>query len=329
MDSRARVEAALAGGDVDRPPAGAWGHRYRDEWTPEKLAVATIDRARRFGWDFVKFQPRATFFAEAFGAGYRPAGHSLRAPVIDEVPVKKLDDWKDLRVVNQDVMDEQARTLSLVVQGLGDRVPVLQTVFSPLSVGSYLVGRENRRLVREMRASPDVVLPALGRIADALIDFSRKSVEAGAAGVFYAISGFATPDAMPNAVYEELALPLDLRVLESLPSAAWFNVLHLCGSHVNMDVARRLPVQAVSYSIHNQGNPSLGEARRLSGRAVMGGLEQRRVLVGGPPDAIEAQVREALADTGGGRGLLLAPGCSVPPQAPDRNLRTMMEAAAA
>jgi uroporphyrinogen decarboxylase len=329
VDSRARVEAALAGGDVDRPPAGAWGHRYRDEWSPDRLAEVTIDRARKFGWDFVKFQPRATFFAEAFGAPYRSAGHALRAPVVDEPTIKDLDDWAALRVVNQDVLDEQARTLGVVAQALGDRVPVLQTVFSPLSVASYLVSRENRKMVREMRSHPDVVLPALGRIADALIDFSRRSVEAGAAGIFYAISGFATPDSMPAAVYDELALPLDLRVLEALPAEAWFNVLHLCGSHINMEVGRKLPVQAVSYSIHNQGNPSLGEARRLSGKAVMGGLEQRRVLVGGPPEAIEEQVREAMASTDGGRGLLLAPGCSVPPQAPDANLRKMMEAAAA
>jgi uroporphyrinogen decarboxylase len=225
-------------------------------------------------------------------------------------------------------MDQQVQSLGLVTSALGSRVPVLQTVFSPLSVASYLVGRDNRRLVREMRAHPDVVLPALERIADSLIDFSRRSVEAGAAGIFYAISGFATPDSMPPAVYEELALPLDLRVLEALPAAAWFNVLHLCGSHVTMEVGRRLPVQAVSYSIHNQGNPPLGEARRLTGKAVMGGLEQRRVLVGGPPDDIATQVRNAVAATGGGRGLLLAPGCSVPPQAPDVNLRTMMEAAA-
>ena len=329
MDSRARVEAALAGADVDRPPAGAWGHRYRDEWTPDRLAEVTIDRASRFGWDFVKFQPRATFFAEAFGAEYRSAGHALRAPVIDEAPVKGLDDWAGLRLVNQDVLDEQVGTLGAVVRGLGDRVPVLQTVFSPLSVASYLVGRENRRLVREMRSSPELVLPALERIAETLIDLSRKSVAAGAAGIFYAISGFATPDSMPAAVYEELALPLDLRVLEALPGDAWFNALHLCGSHVNMDVGRRLPVQAVSYSIHNQGNPPLGDARRVSGKAVMGGLEQRRVLVGGPPDAIVGQVRDAIAATSGGRGLLLAPGCSVPPQAPDANLRTMMTAAAA
>lgn len=313
--------------EVDRPPVGAWGHRYRDEWSSERLAEATVERAKRFGWDFVKFQPRATFFAEAFGARYRPSGHSLRAPVTDEPAIKELDDWKRLSLVDQGVMDEQALALGLVVRGMGDRVPVLQTVFSPLSVASYLVGRENRKLVRDMRNHPEVVLPALERIAAALIDFSERSVQAGAAGIFYAISGFATPDAMPASVYDELAFPLDQRILEALPQEAWFNVLHLCGSHVTMDVGRRLPVRAVSYSIHNQGNPSLAEARRLTGKAVMGGVEQRRVLVGGPAEDIAAQVRDAITSTGG-RGLLLAPGCSVPPQAPEPNLRTMVEAAA-
>lgn len=321
------MEAALAGADLDRPPAGAWGHRYREEWAPGRLADATVDRARRVGWDFVKFQPRATFFAEAFGTRYRFSGHALRAPVLEEASVPDLEAWKRVELVDGTPMDEQAGALGLVARALGDRVPVIQTVFSPISVASYLTGRENRRLVRELRAHPDVLLPALNRIADVLIDFSWKSVEAGAAGVFYAISGFASRRAMPAAVYDELLLPIDLRVLGSLPARAWFNVVHLCGSHLTMDVGRKLPAQVVSYSIHNQGNPPLGEARRLTGKAVMGGLEQRRVLVGGPRAAIERQVREAIASTGG-RGLLLAPGCSVPPRAPEANLRAMVEAAA-
>ena len=327
MDSRARVKAALEGKALDRPPVGAWGHTYREEWSPEELARVTVDRARRLGWDFVKFQPRATFFAEAFGNRYRPSGHRLRAPVLDREAVPDLDDWKRLRLVDRRVLDEQARALALVVKELGE-VPVLQTVFSAMTVGSYLVGRDRRRLIRELRQHPDVVLPALEKVQEALVDFARRSVEAGAAGVFYAISGFATPDAMPVQVYDELVFPLDLRFCEALPAGAWFNVVHLCGSRVNMDVARRLPVQAVSYSIHNAGNPSLSEARGLTGKAVMGGLEQRGALVSGPADVIERQVREAVAGTGG-RSLLLAPGCSVPPRAREANLAAMARSAAA
>jgi uroporphyrinogen decarboxylase len=328
VDSSARVRAALEGGKVDRPPAGAWGHTYREEWNAEQLAEVTVDRARRLGWDFVKFQPRATFFAEAFGNRYRAAGHRLKGPILEHAAVPDLEAWSRLELVDPGVLDEQARAIGLVARELGDSVPVIQTVFSPLSVGDYLVGREKRRLIRELRQHPDVVLPALERVQDALIDFARKSVEAGAAGIFYAISGFATPDAMPVDVYDSLVFPIDLRITESFPAAAWFNVVHLCGSHVNMDVARRLPVGAVSYSVHNAGNPSLAEARRLTGKAVMGGLEQRGALVGGPAEAIEEQVRQAIAETGGDH-LLLAPGCSVPPRAREENLAAMMRAATA
>jgi uroporphyrinogen decarboxylase len=325
------VQAALAGKKGDRPPAGAWGHTYREEWSAELLAAVTVDRARRHRWDFVKLQPRATFFAEAFGSRYQPSGHSLRGPVLVHAAVSDASDasaWLNLKVVDQTVLDEQVRALGLVVRGLGDGVPVIQTVFSPITVADYLVGRDKRALVRELRQHPEVLVPALEKIMDALAGFASASVEAGAAGVFYAISGFASPDAMPKEVYDELLFPIDQRFLEALPAEAWFNVLHLCGSHVNMDVARRLPVQAVSYSIHNRGNPSLAEAQQLTGKAVMGGLEQRKVLVGGPSVTIERQVRAAISSTGG-RGLLIAPGCSVPTRASEANLGLMMKAASA
>jgi Uroporphyrinogen-III decarboxylase len=104
--------------------------------------------------------------------------------------------------------------------------------------------------------------------------------------------------------------------------------VHLCGSNLNFGLARDMPAQVVSWSIHNQGNPSLAEGRKLSGRAVMGGLGQRASLLYGPPPEVEAEARRAVAETGG-RGLLLAPGCSVPPRAKDINLAAMVSALAA
>jgi len=195
-------------------------------------------------------------------------------------------------------------------------------------VAGYLVGKSSSRVVRELRKHPGVVGPALDTIADGLVDFSRRSVDAGAAGIFYAISGYASKDAMPEAVYRELVLAHDLQVLRHLPREAWFNVLHLCGSHLNFGLARDLPAQVVSWSIHNQGNPSLAEGRKISVRAVMGGLGQRKSLLYGPPPEVEAEARRAVAETGG-RGLLLAPGCSVPPRAKDINLAAMVSAIAA
>ncbi len=328
MTGRERVKAAIEMGVADRPPVGAWGHTYREEWSPEELAAITVDRARQFGWDFVKFQPRASSFAEAFGSVYKPAGHRMKGPVLVSAAVPDLESWSGVELVNPKALDDQVRSIGIVAKELGPDVPVIQTVFSPITVGGYLVGKSQSRIVRELRKNPELVRPALQRIADALVDFSRRSVEAGAAGIFYAISGYAGRGVMPEAVYRELALPYDVDVLSRLPAEAWFNVVHLCGSNLNFGLAREMPAQVVSWSIHNQGNPSLAEGRKLTDRAVMGGLGQRASLLYGPPAEVAAEARRAVAETGG-RGLLLAPGCSVPTRAKDVNLAAMVPAIAA
>lgn len=326
MDSRERVEVALTGGKPDRPPVGAWGHTYREEWSPEALARVTVERARRFGWDFVKFQPRASCFAEAFGNHYKPSNNPYRSGPLVSPAVSRLEDWAQVQLVNRRALDDQIEAIGMVCSALGDRVPVIQTVFSPISVAAYLVGKDKRKPVRELRAHPELVLPALERIGDALIDFSARSVEAGAAGLFYAISGFATPAAMPRDVYESLLLPLDQRICLAFPAQAWFNVLHMCGSRIWIDMARNVPLPVVSWSVHNAGNPSLGEGQKITGRAVMGGVAQRSTLVKGPASAVAAEVRAAEQETGG-RAVLIAPGCSVPPRAGSKLLAAMVEAA--
>jgi uroporphyrinogen decarboxylase len=328
MDGRERVEAAIALGVADRPPVGAWGHTYREEWSPEQLAGVTIERARQFGWDFVKFQPRATCFAEAFGSVYKPAGHRLKGPVPVSFAVPDLDAWRSLSATNPKVLQDQADSIGIVARELGPGVPVIQTVFSPITVAGYLVGKSKSRVVRELRKNPDLVRPALQRIAEVIVDFSRRSIKAGAAGVFYAISGYTSKDAMPESAYRELVLPLDVSVLERLPREAWFNAVHLCGSNLQFALSRDMPAQVVSWSTHNQGNPTLGEGRTISGRAVMGGLGQRGSLLYGPPAEVEAEARRAIGETGG-RGLLLAPGCSVPTRARDVNLAAIASAVAA
>src|SRR5207245_3374041 len=252
----------------------------------------------------------------------------LRGPVLIRPAVPDLDSWAAVQLVNRQALDDQVESIRLVLRGLGPDVPVIQTVFSPITVGGYLVGKSQSRVVRELRKHPEVVGPALERIAEALVDFSRRSVEAGAAGIFYAISGYAGRNVMPEGVYRELVLPYDQAVLGAVPAGAWFNVVHLCGSNLNFGLARDLPSQAVSWSIHNQGNPSLAEGREMAGRAVMGGLSQRSTLVYGPAAKIEAEARRAIEETGG-RGLPIAPGRPVPTGMGWTNTRASVTAAAA
>src|SRR5947209_12256677 len=144
MNSRERVKAALKGARVDRPPVSAWGHTYREEWSPQDLSRVTLERQRRYGWDFVKFQPRAGCFAEAFGAEFKSANHRLRAPLEVSHPIHSFKDWATLGggSAASPPLADQVEALRLTVDALGPEVPVIQTVFSPISVAGYLVGRD-------------------------------------------------------------------------------------------------------------------------------------------------------------------------------------------
>src|SRR5260370_11474773 len=212
-------------GVADRRPVGAWGHTYREEWSAEGLASISVKRARQFGWDFVKFQPRASSLAEAFGSAYKPAGHPFKGPVLLSAAVPDLDSWRKVELVNRKALDDQVESIGLVARELGSEVPVIQTVFSPITVGGYLVGKSSARVRRELRQHPELVRPALDRIAEALVDFSRRSVKAGAAGVFYAISGYTSKGALTGTACPGTALPYEVGALGRMPATAGFNVV--------------------------------------------------------------------------------------------------------
>jgi uroporphyrinogen decarboxylase len=70
MTKNERVFAALKGDEVDRVPVSAWWHDFAREWSANDLAETTLEQYQNYDWDFVKVNPRASYFGEAFGAKY-------------------------------------------------------------------------------------------------------------------------------------------------------------------------------------------------------------------------------------------------------------------
>src|SRR5207237_1042287 len=79
-----------------RHPFTRWGHTFKEEWRPKELADITVRRARRYRLDFVKLQPRATFFAEAYGSEYEPSGNGEEHPTLIRPGVETIEDWAEL-----------------------------------------------------------------------------------------------------------------------------------------------------------------------------------------------------------------------------------------
>jgi uroporphyrinogen decarboxylase len=338
LSKRERVDAALRGEAVDRVPVSAWRHFIPEERSPQTLAEVSLKHFTEFDWDWLKINPRATYYAEAWGNQYDYSHYDSVLPKLIDGPLHGPSDLKKIQPVapTVGVFNEQLELVRLVKQGIGG-AHFLLTVFSPLSVLAFLAAHPKnhsigeatqaqvdgvRRLIEE---NPAGAHEALKSISKTLAQFSAAAVDAGASGLFFAIVKLARQDVLTEAEYETFGKPYDLAVLEAVQGAS-FNLLHICGPRVYFNSILNYPVHAVNWASIDQDNPDLVEARRLTGKAVVGGVDETGVLQHGTPDQVIQQASASIRAT---KGLhhLLTPGCATNPDVPAANLHALRKAA--
>ncbi len=253
-----------------------------------------------------------------------------RGPTFTSVPVNEPGDWRRLRPLEPDrgVLGEQLSALRQIRDGLGGEAYFVQTIFSPLSVAKYLVGNRAEPVKQSIEGDPDALRAALEVITETFATYSQACLEAGASGIFFATTGWASADLLTEEQYRRFGIDYDLRVLDAVAGRAPFNILHNCGSHIYFDLLADYPVHAINWAMAQPGNPTLGEGKQRTTKAVMGGVNEKTTLPDGAPDQVAEEVRQAIAQTEGHR-LILAPGCSIPPRTPRENLSAAAAAARA
>jgi uroporphyrinogen decarboxylase len=326
MDKAQRLLAALSGLPVDRVPVSAWGHDFRREWSPQGLAEATLEAYWHYDWDFIKVNPRATYYAEAWGARFEPSPDGSEGPRLVEPGLRGEADLARIAPLDprRGPFGEQLEALRLIARQLRGEVPFLQTVFAPLAVLSRLAGGPGP--VKELMArAPEALERALGAVAVTLAEYARACLEVGASGIFYATVEWGSRDLVSPQEYARFGRPYDLQVLAAV-AAAPFNVLHVCRSRNLLLWLLDYPVACFHWAAHEPSNPSLEEVQARVGGAVSGGVAHDGPLANGDPEGVMAEARGAIARAGG-RRFLLAPGCSVPPSTPPACLRALRQAA--
>src|SRR6266540_7291133 len=303
MSKTERVLAALKGAEVDRVPVSAWWHDFEREWSAEGLAEMTLEQYRKYDWGFIKVNPRASYFGEAFGANY--AQREGRQPDLVEPGVSSAEHLR--RIKAQDgasgVWAEQLEALRLINDGLNGEAPFIQTIFSPLATMSRITG-STKYVQRLMKENPDDLLTALQPIAETLAAYSKASLDAGAAGIFFATVEWGSADVISIEDYKRFCRPFDLKVLGAVQGAP-FNVLHVCRTNNHLSQLLDYPdIAAFHWAVHQQGNPALSEIAVKTDRAVMGGVSQEETMTSGAPQGVSREARDAIQETKGQRFLL-------------------------
>ncbi len=313
MKARERVWAALRGEVVDRPPVSFWGHFYHRESSAEQLVQATLEFHARYGWDWVKLNPRKHYHVEPWGVTYRYPGVPDVKPVLDQYPIKSGEDWVRIGEVAHDegALGEQLEAVRLLRSRLPADVPFIQTVFTPFAILGEMT-RTPQDLVQHLDSHPAEVRQALETVTRVFERYVAAVIAAGAEGIYLATVDWANRDLMSAERYREWSRPGDLRLLAATGSAA-FNVLHVCKNNNLLPELSHYPVAAFSWAAGEPGNLSLSEALTRVRGAVMGGISHEGALAGHDAEAASAELKRAFEQTGG-RRWLAAPSCSISPK---------------
>ena len=325
MNKRDRLENSLAGNAVDRVPVVLWRHWPGDDQRIADFAWSTLMFQKTFDWDFVKATPYSAYSVADYGVRTEWRGDVGGDRLATKLPITRSLAWTELKTLDP-LRGEQGKyleALRLIGDGLRELdVPVMATIYSPLSQAAMLSGDE--MMLSHIRTRPDRLRTALNTITESTLRFIDAMKRTDVVGIVYVIR-HASFSLMSEDEYRAMGASYDLKILEMLPTSWWLNIVQLRCRKPMFQLAATYPVPVMNWDA-SAAEPALENARAFCGGALCGGLSHEVHLHRGTPAMIRDVAREMFEHMGT-RRFILSAGDAVPVSTPLSNLRAVREVA--
>ncbi len=149
-------------------------------------------------------------------------------------------------------------------------------------------------------------------VAESLAAFSRKAVEMGASGIYFAASG-AEPTMLTKDEYRRFVHDHDVAVLSAVEDAP-MNVLHVHGTDVYLDLFMDYPANCLNWPAHHSAYP-ISAVRKMTDKCLVAGIDERGPIALGKMRATITQMNDSLAQAGRQR-FMFGTECTIPPETP-------------
>ncbi len=321
LNKRQRLETTIAGEKPDRVPVALWRHWPGDDQNAAALAAAHLKWQQDYDWDLLKVGPSSSYMVTDWGVRDKWVGHIEGTRQYTHRPIQTPADWEKLAPLNPDegALAVQIEALRLVGEQMGEEVPFIATIFSPLSQAKNLAG--NSVMLSHLRSHPNAVKRGLEAITESTIRFVEAAKATGISGIYYAVQHARYP-LMSWDEFMAWGRPFDLRILETVQDL-WLNVLHIHSSDIMFDAVADYPASIVNWHDRETGISLRRGLEKIRG-AASGGVDQWTLHQESPEQTLE-EVKDAIAQTNG-RRLLLGTGCVAMVTTPLRNIRALREA---
>lgn len=305
MNKKERFLAAIAGDDIDRLPISVWLHFASEHLPGEDVADLHLRFYEEYDFDYVKVM------------------NDYRYPLPDTNALQTADDLLRFQPLSLDdpIFAEQLKCLRRLHLKLGPNVPLIETIFSPIQV--VLRGAGNSAW-DTILAHPKAAHHMLETVAESVIDYVVTLRDLGVTGIFFSINGANHPPAaggLEEQHFAEFVAPYDKRVLNAANGLV--RIGHIHGYDLDFDRIASYPFEALNWS-HHHSKPSLEQARNITDKALIGGIDEVAVFTQTALEAA-ADVRMAVQEAGW-RKFLVGPGCTVLPDTSRRTLHALVDA---
>ena len=309
LTHKERVDRALRGEDVDRPPFSLWHHYKRP--TAQLEAQDHLAFHHKYDTDFVKVMNDFDYPRSTTGKWYEL--QPLKVPY-----------------------PEQLRTLELIRDGLNSDAYFIDTLYGPYMTAMLLLAAEPEfagkkdaedrsdvisRIHTFQKENPSEWEGAMEAITLSTINHIHRSQELGCSGTLVSIFN-ATSKFGSVSDYERYSRPYDKRVLAALAGTK-LTLLHLHTlERLYLSQFQDFEAPVINYSVKTSGIP-IAEVRKVYPQAIAGGVDE---VDFDKLTAEEIRKQWMLSREQAGSKYIITPGCSVPDASTDAELARMPSA---
>jgi uroporphyrinogen decarboxylase len=337
LTSLERVNMVLAGGIPDRVPvdlhnfmmtAQASGLPFPEYFqNGEAMAEGQIQAWHEYGHDVLLLENGTAALAEACGCGVEYLTDS--APVSFTPAIQGLDEVDKLVVPDPYRAHPLAQNLKatrVVAREIGRQAFIMgRADQGPFSLASMILGIETFLLALNKPANRERLHRLLEFCLEVVFRYAVAQMEQGAhmTSIGESLSG---PDVCSPRTYKEYEWGYARRLVERLKANNVRLAYHICGNATPI-VGDMVETGAAVLELDYKCDlPAIKQAAR--GRAaILGVIDPSEVLARGTPEIVAHSVRQELEILAPGGGLILGPGCALPPTTPPANIHALVEAA--
>jgi uroporphyrinogen decarboxylase len=301
LSKRERLQRTIAGAKVDRLPVALWRHFFLEETSRDGLVDAMVRWQKTYDWDFLKINPRACYHVQDWGNRYEFSESEHIQPALVRQTIHRASDFRHLDSLavpggtggrKAPVLADHLEAVREIRAALGPEVPLLMTVFTPMSIAAELAGGP-QDLAALIAEDPTMVHVGLRAITDTFAAFAAACVDAGADGLFLATTHVGTFTNFTLEQYEEFGRPYDLEILDAAAHAP-LNLLHVCKGRAMIRELADYPAAMLNWDMFDETNPGLAAMAPMArDKALVGGLDARLLVDPGAKDALLEQLRQA------------------------------------